>query len=165
MKQDDIFIRVIQYAVEKNGAFDLIQMFEELEVSGSQKSMLADQIGHGNLLAHNKNHDIINRCVKETRAVDVWCSAVDRFRLLEYQELTEARESSLSANKMATKAIVISIISFLSGIAFSWYQVSNPITLPKQHYKEMSNIVELLSSKSRSDEAIVLEVNKETEKK
>lgn len=147
MKQDDIFIRVIQYAVQKNGAFDLIQMFDDLDVSNDQKNMLSDQIGKGNLLAHSKNLEIINRLVKEKTPVDVWCSAIDRFRLLEYQELSEARESSLSANRMATKAFIISILSFLSTIAFSWYQVSNPITLPEQHYKEMSNIVVLLESK------------------
>ena len=147
MKQDDIFIRVIQYAVQKNGAFDLIQMFDDLDVSNDQKNMLSDQIGKGNLLAHSKNLEIINRLVKEKTPVDVWCSAIDRFRLLEYQELSEARESSLSANRMATKAFIISILSFLSTIAFSWYQVSNPITLPEQHNKEMSNIVVLLESK------------------
>ncbi|KGY06813.1 hypothetical protein [Vibrio sinaloensis] len=138
---DDIFIRVIRYAVDKDKPFDLLGMYDDLGISNEQRHMLTEQIASGVLLAHQTSTQIVHRKVREhSSGVEVWCSAQDRFRLLEYQELTEARQSSLEANKMATKAIVISIVSFLCSIGFSLYQINNPISLPEKHYSNLSQI-------------------------
>ncbi|EMJ3470013.1 TPA: hypothetical protein P0E21_001831 [Vibrio harveyi] len=138
---DDIFIRVIRYAVDKDKPFDLLGMYDDLGISNEQRHMLTEQIASGALLAHQTSIQIVHRKVREqSSGVEVWCSAQDRFRLLEYQELTEARQSSLEANKMATKAIVISIVSFLCSIGFSLYQINNPISLPEKHYSNLSQI-------------------------
>lgn len=144
---DDIFIRVIRYAVNKDGPFDLLTMFSDLDVTDEQKKMLMDQIAYRHLLSHSKDYIATNiyAIVKNgDKKILVWCSAIDRFRLLEYQELKEARQSSLDANKMATRAIWISILSFLSAIMFSIYQITNPISLPEKHYTELSRIVEVV---------------------
>ncbi len=144
---DDIFIRVIRYAVDKNGPFDLITMFSELNVSDKQQEMLMDQIANRHLLSHSINYipsTIYAIVEKKNKEMLVWCSAKDRFRLLEYEELKEARESSIEANRMATRAIWLSILSFLCSIFFSLYQVITPISLPDKYYAEISNIGSLL---------------------
>lgn len=151
-QQEDIFIKVIKYAVDKDGPFDLIEMYDNLGVTEDQKIMLNQQIRDGNLLAHQMVvHAFINR-IKESGSISVWCSAEDRFRLLEYQELSEARESSLSASKMATKAIWISIISFVCSIGFSIYQAVNPIKLPEKYWLNQNKIIKIISSVNSNKE-------------
>ncbi|EGU30858.1 hypothetical protein VIBRN418_16266 [Vibrio sp. N418] len=151
---DDVFIKVIRYAVDKNGPFDLITMFSELNVSEQQQEMLMDQIANRHLLSHSTAYipSIVYAIVeKKNKEMLVWCSAIDRFRLLEYEELKEARESSIDANKTATRAIWLSIVTLLCSIFFSLYQVITPISLPIEFNKEISNIGVLLKESINYD--------------
>ncbi|MEZ8037862.1 hypothetical protein AB4277_16545 [Vibrio splendidus] len=146
-KKDDIYIQVLKYAVENDGPFDLTKMFKELHVTEDQKVMLLQQVEIGNVLAHRMTTVGFNRRVESCEQIKVWCSAIDRFRLLEYQELQEARESSKSASRMARIAILISIISFFSAVGISLYQISSPIILPEHFWDRQDEFIKALETK------------------
>ena len=122
-------------------------MYSDLKVTDAQQKMLTDQIANRQLLSHSTEYTAlnINAIIEKGDAeLIVWCSAIDRFRLLEYQELSEARESSLDANKMATIAIGISIISFLFAAGIAIFQILNPISLPDKHYQNQRELLDAI---------------------
>ena len=131
-REKDLYIRVVEYAVAKDGPFDLNQMYEDLALDDNKKRMLTDQIDNRYLLATNCCGQIPRR-LSCGACVEVWCSARDRFRLLEYQELHDARRSSKKANLFATVAIMISMVSFTASILFSLYEITSPIKLPASY--------------------------------
>jgi len=93
--------------------------------------ILLSDIADNKLLAYKAGHSAYHvRNMPEN--ITAWCTANDRFRLLEYQELQEARESAATAKKHALIAICISIASLLASICFSIYQVATPVTLDQK---------------------------------
>ncbi|MCU8361994.1 hypothetical protein OC503_02630 [Vibrio vulnificus] len=143
--KEDVYIRTIEYAVEKDGSFNLTKMLEDLALNEQQIEMIRHQVASGGLLAHEYTYSHVVESVNIQREVKVWCSALDRFRLLEYQELRDARESSRSANTKAIFAIIVSIVSFMASIFISLYQMSTPISLPSSHFEHQKEIINKLS--------------------
>lgn len=78
--------------------------------------------------------------------------------------MSEARESSLSASRMATKAIWISIISFVCSIVFSIYQSVNPIKLPEKYWLNQNKIIEIISSVNSKKEKMLVVSDKKFNK-
>lgn len=145
--QKDIFIRVIEYAVQRNGSFLMSDMVQSLELEGAQLRMICDQIGRGNLLAHNHRDGSPfrgdpNFANREYMSQDVWCSAIDRFRLLEYQELQEARKSAQDANKQASRALIVAIVAIVISAGAAFWQVTTDVNLPKEHYDALQRIAD-----------------------
>ena len=61
------------------------------------------------------------------------------FKLLEYEELKDARKSSLHATVFASIAIVISIFSTLMSIYYSNEQINTPATIEASQFKSINN--------------------------
>lgn len=72
-----------------------------------------------------------DRLLSEYKDHKLHLSFNSRFKLLEYEELKEARKSSRQAMKVARWAIIISIITGISSIYFSYKQLNKPLTIEK----------------------------------
>lgn len=107
MHKGDIYIEAIEYAIKRNDKFTFGELIEHLKLTDAQAQILATEIFKKNILSHNSADYVF---ANDAGSVTVWASALDRFRLIEYQELTEARDSAKSANKHAIWAIAISIL-------------------------------------------------------
>lgn len=66
------------------------------------------------------------------------------FQLLEYEELNEARESSVKASRQARNAIIIAIITLITSIAFSIWQISKPVQIDQEQINSINKRIESL---------------------
>jgi len=68
------------------------------------------------------------------------------FKLLDYRELSEARKSSNEARKYAIMAIIISFITMLVSIYFSYMTLEQKTTIDNEQFKVIENIWRYLES-------------------
>jgi len=63
------------------------------------------------------------------------------FRLLEYEELKDARKSSKKAQTFSTIAIAISIVALGLSIYFSIKQINSPVTLEMDQFEQIQEAI------------------------
>lgn len=126
-KEEDLYIRVLKWAYEQD-YFTYSQLREALGISAGSHDdrKLIEHIGRRSLL-YIDTSTIDSHGSKPiekflTRNPDERVLAIsldDRFKLLEYTELEEARASSRTATRFAGWALTISAISTMSSIIFN----------------------------------------------
>ena len=121
----DHYIRALEYA-ESRSSFTLEELATAIELTPPQKAQLALQI-HQNQIFNQNASDYINNY--EKRAIDLHFSIEDKFRLLNYVSLQEARNSSRSATWFAVAALSVSIISLIISACLSYMQLNSPINI------------------------------------
>ena len=131
----DLYIKVIEYSIKRETRFKLGDLFSELDLTEEQKKIILNEVRFKKILSCDSSDYVFNDTPDD---VMVWSSTEDRFRLLEYTELVEARESSKEARNIAIIAIIISIFSTASSIFISISQFSKPIILSP----EITSIIE-----------------------
>ena len=85
------------------------------------------------------------------------------FRLLEYRELCEVRETSRQANQNAWIAIVISVIALIITSLIGYYQTTRPIDINKEQIVAIVNTIKKIESGSLQEILTKLNKNKDTE--
>jgi len=146
MKQEeDLYIEILKHGKEKiengvsfNELFDfinskhswvtrvfLVMHFQEIfEVTDDDEQR------------YSGNKHILGECADMKGRL----SLESYFKLIEYEELKEARETSQSAMTRSTIAISISIAAMLIGSLLSIYQINTPTKLDKLTINELKNI-------------------------
>jgi len=105
--KDDFYVRVLRWAKEKGSeGFSLSDMDKELSLTEKQS----------NLIDYTANTDTSVFINPETRTSIFKLSFEGYFKLLEYDELQEARASATQARFYAIIAILISAILSLIGV-------------------------------------------------
>ena len=59
------------------------------------------------------------------------------FRLLEYRELKESREASLSARKYSSWAIGLSVVAIVTGVLVGWFQLKTAVSINPLQVKQV----------------------------
>jgi len=109
MSKDDFYVNVLRWAKEKGSeGFLLSDMDKELSLTEKQS----------NLIDYTANTDTSVFINPETRTSIFKLSFEGYFKLLEYDELQEARESARQARFYAISAIFLSAISSLLNVYF-----------------------------------------------
>ncbi len=118
---EDIYIATIRYAVKRNGKFLLSELRENLGLSDEQFQILTVEIYTGKILVHGGgSYPDFSRIPEQ---ISIWPSSQDRFRLIEYDELQEARAAAIGANKHAVLAIAISALLAMASIGLTVWQM------------------------------------------
>ena len=125
----DHYVRALEYA-EARSKFTLEELATAIELTPEQKAQLALQI-HQNQIFNQNASDYINNY--ETRAIELHFSVEDKFRLLNYIALQEARSSSKSATWFAGAALVVSTISLI----ITYMQLNSPINIPREFVEKI----------------------------
>jgi lipopolysaccharide biosynthesis glycosyltransferase len=99
----DHYIRSLEYAESKE-EFDLKDLARDIGLTVLQRKQLALQIHYKQIFNHDAS-DYINNY--ESRPISLHFSVEDKFRLLNYVALQEARESSRSATWFAVAALTV----------------------------------------------------------
>jgi hypothetical protein len=61
------------------------------------------------------------------------------FRLIEYQELQEARKASKSANRNSFIAITVSILAIIISIYMAYSQINSPVSIDQKQIEAITN--------------------------
>ncbi|WP_394375340.1 hypothetical protein [Stutzerimonas frequens] len=131
MEDNNLFIRVLRFSTEREEF-----TFEDLCKAVSPNETQIKQL---KLLIHNKDLLFQNRVnffneVDTNPNIKIFAGADDHFRLLEYQELREARASSVLATRFAVAALFVSIVSAAFSIYFSITAMNSDINVPEKLY-------------------------------
>ncbi len=118
-KEDDLHIRILRYALENPG-FSHEDLLVDLNLDENLKIFVLDQVSPGReffcIMSPNTGH------VKDNRYM---LSFEGRSRLLEYDELKEARENAHNASVLAMWALIMSgvgvFISFVGVLVQLYY--------------------------------------------
>ncbi|WP_423708214.1 hypothetical protein [Undibacterium sp. WLX3042] len=132
----DHYIRALEYA-ESRSSFTLGELATSIELTPEQKAQLALQIHHKQIFNHHASHYINDY---EKQAIDLHFSVEDKFRLLNYAALQEARESSRSATWFAISALAVSIISLIISAYLSYMQLNSPINIPLEFVEKIDRL-------------------------
>jgi hypothetical protein len=132
----DHYIRALEYA-ESRSTFTLEDLAKSIGLTPEQKAQLALQI-HQNQIFNQSASDYENNQKKQ--AIDLHFSVEDKFRLLNYGALQEARESSRSATWFAVSALAVSIISLLISAYLSYMQLNSPINIPTEFVEKIDRL-------------------------
>lgn len=132
----DHYIRALEYA-ESRSNFTLEELATSIGLTPEQKAQLALQI-HRNEVFKQNDSDYINKYEKQ--AIDLHFSVEDKFRLLNYTALQEARESSRSATWFAGSALAVSIISLIISAYLSCMQLNSPINIPTEFVEKIDRL-------------------------
>ncbi|MBU2986811.1 hypothetical protein KO528_15710 [Saccharophagus degradans] len=136
MNENSLIIKVLNFAT-KRIEFTFAELCDATNPDEVEKKQLKKLIHYKEILFHDHS-DFINK-VDETNEIKLFASAEDHFRLLEFQELKEARKSSVVATRFATAALVVSIISTLASIGFSLASMKSDINVPEKLYSILDN--------------------------
>ncbi|RTL30013.1 MAG: hypothetical protein EKK49_13880 [Rhodocyclaceae bacterium] len=144
--EKDHYIRALEYA-ESRSSFTLEALTTAIGLTPEQKAQLALQIHQGQIF-NQKAPDYINNY--ETQAIDLHFSVEDKFRLLNYVALQEARSSSRSATWFAGLALVVSIISFIISSCLSYMQLNSPINIPAELVEKIDVLLKGQAEKNKA---------------
>ncbi len=160
-----IYIRALIFASEKD-SFTIQQLSEHLHLTDIQEQRLAMQVNNREIFIHSKmNQRYLSSYNEEKSSLNM--SVQDEFRLLEYTELKEARASSNKAIRVATTALIVSIIAAASSIFFSYHNSiaeKNYPTDVKDHITNISSRVTRILELSVSDKEATNKKNQQTPK-
>lgn len=137
MDDKNLMIRVLEWAT-KQKQFTFQELCVAANINEVEKSQLKLLIHHKSLLFHN--HSTFYSSVdKPNSNIEIFASADEHFRYLEYIELKEARESATGANKKSLVAIWIAVISMLCSIGLSIASMVSDINVPDRLYDAIKN--------------------------
>lgn len=148
MEENHLLIRVLRYGTSKI-SFSANEIFEELELSLEEQQKVLYLIASKQLFTHNSNHSAFASCARtlnlnhthDNSALNVllYCSTDDHFRLIDYEELKHARDSSLAASNQAKKALWVSIAAMGLSVVFSIVAIvvslNSDINIPESLYR------------------------------
>ncbi|EKD44209.1 MAG: hypothetical protein ACD_71C00213G0004 [uncultured bacterium (gcode 4)] len=110
----DFYIELLKYANKKN-EFILNELFEDLNLNQEEKNLFCERLIHSKLLFDS------------TSKSDIFMISIKgRFKLLEHEELTEARISSKQAKYIAISAIIISALLAICSILLQVFHRNKP---------------------------------------
>lgn len=132
----DHYIRALEYA-ESRRKFTLDDLAKAIELTDKQKEQLAYQISR-NLIFNQDASDYSSQC--KTQAIDLHFSVEDKFKLLNYVALEEARKSSKTATWFASSALLVSIFSILVSAILSDKQLDSPVNIPEEFVKKIDGL-------------------------
>ena len=110
--------------VDENAGITLLELKERLELDEGELRSLVQHIHQQDIFKENARASVLHIPDRYSEIILIM-SLDDKFRLLEYQELKEARQSSKIATRFATAALAVSIFVGIFSIYFS-YQTMNP---------------------------------------
>jgi hypothetical protein len=139
MKDDDFIIKVLKYATEKD-EFTFEELCISLAPTDIQKTQLMRQVEVSEILGHAHVNYSNFLSANKAPKTKLYASTEDHFRLLEYQELKEARASSVVATKFATGALTVSIITAIISTCISIKSMNSEISFPEEFYSYMKKI-------------------------
>ncbi|MGF6692635.1 hypothetical protein M2318_002707 [Metapseudomonas resinovorans] len=145
---EDLYISTIRYAIQKDDQFSLGELKFDLGLSEEQFEMLKDEVWKGNILSHTSSDFVFQASALE---VPVWASALDRFRLIEFEELQDARKAALGANRHAILAMVISAGLALASIALTFKEMSDSdkdIKASLQRLDKIHSTIEMVEARA-----------------
>ena len=151
--EEDIYIKALKFA-EQHKKFTLQELQQGLSLDDEQLDLFAIQTHHKQIFYQNTTNFYNNY---KTTNSPVYFSVEDKFRLLEHEELKHARESSLSATRLAFAALFVSIISSSASIYFN-VEPSNQLS---DLIKTVSIVSQKLDTSNRSLKTIEASVNKQ----
>lgn len=148
----DHYILALEYA-ESRSTFTLDDLAKSIGLSADQKAQLALQIHQKQIFNQNATDYINNH---KNRPINLHFSVEDKFRLLNYAALQEARASSRSATWFAISALAISIISLFISSYLSYMQLNSPINIPTEFVEK----IEGLSKEQAETNRAILEISR-----
>ena len=132
----DHYIRALEYADSKS-EFTIKDLVTEISLSTIQETQLALQI-HEKQIFQQNDSDYINNY--KNRDIKLHLSVDDKFRLLNYVSLEEARSSSKEAKFLAIAAFVVSIFTSIISTCLSMQQINSEINIPTNFIKKIDEI-------------------------
>lgn len=132
----DHYIRALQYA-ESKSEFTLPELVESVGLTETQEHQLALQIHEKQIFQQNANSYINNY---RKQRIELHLSVEDKFKLLNYVALEEARSSSRAATGFAISAILISIAASLISGYLSIKQLKSEILIPASFIQKIDDI-------------------------
>lgn len=135
MDDENLLIRVLKYATSRE-QFTFAELEAATQPNKIQKEQLIQQINSKHLLIYN----VVSFSMEAKRnpeKVILYAGTEDHFRLLEYVELKEARQSAAEAKKYSLWAIGISSLLAISSILVALF---TEINLPKDLYSELDKL-------------------------
>lgn len=120
--KEDIYIQAIRYALAQNKIFPLSELFVALSMDKTQKDMLTREVFYDRILA-TYSTKTWHTFEQTPQNIMVWASAEDRFRLIDYEELQEARRAAAGANKHAILALAVSAALAIASIFLNIVQM------------------------------------------
>ena len=133
----DHYIRALQYAESKN-EFTLEELVNDLELTTPQEDQLALQIHEKQIFQQNASNYINTY---KGNSIKLHLSVDDKFKLLNYIALEEARSSSTSATRFAISALVIAIISSFVAALLSVKQINSEVNIPDSFLGKVSELI------------------------
>jgi hypothetical protein len=136
--ENNLYIKILKYASD-NEFFYIDDLFNDLGIERDSvtATRIIDQIHNGILFSygHVSNFKVQ---YKDEKKVKLIASVEDFFRLIEYTELKEARESSIKATWFASKALLISITAFIVSTTVSIISLCYGLKTVKYKYKTVT---------------------------
>ncbi|ASF49097.1 hypothetical protein Q7A_03440 [Methylophaga nitratireducenticrescens] len=115
--EEDVYIKALKFA-EKKRKFTLQELQLELNLTNEKLKEFALQTHH-NEIFYNNTVNFYTVYNKKPPYPSVYFSVKDKFRLIQYEELKEARKASKNATLFAVAALMISFIGSASAIYFN----------------------------------------------
>lgn len=143
----DHYIRALEYG-ESHREFTIQDLAEEIGLTAEQIDHLALQVHQKQIFNQDANSYYAN--YKENH-IKLHFSVEDKFRLLNYIALQEARASSKSATRFAGAALLVSVLSLLFSATISYMQLTSTINIPPVL---MDKIDRLLESQTKTNQVI-----------
>lgn len=128
----NIYIRILKYANRK-GEFTMDELYDELKLNQKQKDFVNSGRGTTGLICNTGRIKEEGTNKNSTFTI----SAEGTFKLLEYEELEEARKSSKWAMRFAIIAMLLTILSVIAQMVY-------PIYLDD---KQFNKFIEVISTK------------------
>ncbi len=135
MDDKNLMIRVLEWATTQE-EFSFQELCEAVPLTEVEKNQIKLLI-HGKDILYHNHTSFISYVDKPQTRINLFASAEDHFRLLEYQELKEARKSSKDANIKSLVAIIITIISTVIAIIMSVKSMNADINIPNKLYDKI----------------------------
>lgn len=140
-KQEDFYIEVLKWAKEK-GTFT----YNEID---NQFNLDKDSIKHDLIHKYWSERLFCELCINREMKSHISYDAY--FNLLQHQELEEARQASLDANKNAKIAICFSIAVMILTVVFSVLQIFYPTKLNQEQIDKLTHPTATINQKQIED--------------
>jgi hypothetical protein len=161
MKNDDLYISILRFGkehLEQGLTFQkLLDHLDKIKLKYDETSVIV----FFNELFMCKRHPEGNNVSQKPKDNEVYFLENEGyFKLLEYEELSEARQSSKKATTIAIIAIVISIIASTFSIYYSNMQLNTPTKIEESQIKIISNekVVETVKDLESTQKQILNQV-------
>ncbi len=122
----NIHIQILKYA-QKHREFTSGQIMKDLNFNQNEKDLWVGELIYGKLLVYNTRKTEITKTGGET----IWTISIEgRFRLLEYQQLRQAKIFGIIAIIFSLTVVIVTAL----------IQLRHPISIQEQQFREFENI-------------------------